>query len=405
MKKAAQLFFTFLFCLFIQNSFGQGRNCYTMPQYQNHINKGISNPSIIKNLQQLKSLPSVQSFDSIVIPVVVHVIYKDAVQHITKAQIESQIRILNEDFSRREGSNGFNTNEVGADTKIRFALAKRDPKGQPTKGIVYKSTNIMQFNIAEEKMKSCLTGGDDPWPSDSYLNIWVCNLEQLYLGYSSFPGEPAELDGIVCDFEYFGDIGTVVPPYHLGRTATHEVGHWLGLFHTWGDDEYSLDKCAGSDFIQDTPNQETPSTSCYVGNHPSCNNENQGGDMYQNYMDYTDDACMNIFTQGQASKMLTVLTCVRSNILFSNALKTVGINETKAIQLIAYPNPTDGVLHFDLDSDAPKNIKVYNNLGQLLQYQNNTLTNEIDISDFQSGIYLVEIKTNSLTYMTRVSKF
>lgn len=237
----------------------------------------------------------------VTLPVVVHVVYNNATENISDAQILSQIDVLNDDFRRNNADAVFTPAGflgVAADTEIEFCLATVDPSGNPTTGITRTSTTKTSFST-DDKVKQTSQGGKDAWDRDSYLNLWVCDLGGGLLGYAQFPGGAASTDGVVCDYQYFGTIGTATAPFDLGRTATHEVGHWLNLRHIWGDDGTS---CAGSDLVADTPNQADETYGCPSTTRISCSN-GPNGDMYQNYMDYTHDACMNIFTSGQKSRM------------------------------------------------------------------------------------------------------
>ena len=238
---------------------------------------------------------------TVTIPVVVHVVYNNATENISDAQILSQIDVLNDDFRRNNADAVFTAAGflgVAADTEIEFCLASVDPSGNPTTGITRTSTTKTSFST-DDKVKQTSQGGIDAWDRDSYLNLWVCDLSGGLLGYAQFPGGAASTDGVVCDYQYFGTIGTATAPFDLGRTATHEVGHWLNLRHIWGDDGTS---CAGSDLVADTPNQADETYGCPSTTRISCSN-GPNGDMYQNYMDYTDDACMNILTSGQKTRM------------------------------------------------------------------------------------------------------
>ncbi len=227
----------------------------------------------------------------ITIPVVVHVVYKTNAQNISDAQIQTQIDVLNEDF-RRLNADANNTWSQAADTEIEFCMATVDPSGGSTNGIQRRSTNKPSFS-ANDFMKYNNKGGLDAWPAADYLNIWVCNLGSGLLGYAQFPGGNPATDGVVCDYAYFGTIGTATAPFNLGRTATHEVGHWLNLRHIWGDGGCSVD-----DFVADTPLSDAANYGCASG-HVSCGST----DMVENYMDYSDDACMNLFTSGQSTRM------------------------------------------------------------------------------------------------------
>jgi len=244
----------------------------------------------------------------ITIPVVVHVVYNGSTQNISAAQINSQIAVLNDDFRRMNADAANTPNDfvgVATDVEIQFCLASVDPSGNPTSGITRTSTTVSSFGT-NDAVKTSSTGGVNAWPSSSYLNIWVCNIGGGILGYAQFPGGPASTDGVVCGYQYFGTTGTAVSPFNLGRTATHEVGHWLNLRHIWGDGGCSFD-----DFVNDTPLAGGPNytgSPCTYPGPNSCggkgrNSANDLPDMFQNYMDYSDDGCMNLFTDGQKSRM------------------------------------------------------------------------------------------------------
>ncbi|AHM61195.1 hypothetical protein D770_14705 [Flammeovirgaceae bacterium 311] len=228
----------------------------------------------------------------ITIPVVVHVVYNNSTQNISDAQIKSQIAVLNEDF-RRANADADNTWSQAADVEIEFKLATVNYMGTSTKGITRTSTSVSSFST-NDAVKFSNKGGRNAWPADSYLNIWVCNLSGNTLGYAQFPGAgPANTDGVVISYKYFGTTGTATAPFNKGRTATHEVGHWLNLNHIWGDGG-----CGVDDNVSDTPVSDAPNYGC-ARSHVSCGTK----DMVQNYMDYSDDACMNLFTAGQKARM------------------------------------------------------------------------------------------------------
>ena len=240
----------------------------------------------------------------ITIPVVVHVLYNTAAQNISDAQILSQIDVLNEDF-RRLNSDASNTPAdflpVAADSEIEFCMATTDPNGNATDGITRKQTSNSSWST-NDNMKFSSQGGTDAWPTGDYLNIWVCNMSGGILGYAQFPGGPAATDGIVCLTTAFGTTGNVNAPFNLGRTTTHEVGHWLNLRHIWGDGN-----CNADDFVSDTPTAGGPNYTGAPCSYPGPNSCNDGGgdlpDMFQNYMDYSDDGCMNLYTTGQKDRM------------------------------------------------------------------------------------------------------
>ncbi len=238
----------------------------------------------------------------VTIPVVVHVVYYNSTQNISDAQIQSQLTVLNADF-RLLNADAANIPSVfqgaAADCEINFCLATQDPNGNATTGIQRRQTTVNGFSYTNDGVKFYSSGGLDAWDRDKYLNLWVCNISGGILGYAQFPGGPANTDGVVCDYAYFGTIGTATAPFNKGRTATHEVGHWLNCYHIWGDDGTS---CNGTDNVSDTPNQADENYGCPSFPQVSCSN-GPNGDMFMNYMDYTDDACMFMFTNGQKSRM------------------------------------------------------------------------------------------------------
>jgi Pregnancy-associated plasma protein-A len=248
----------------------------------------------------------------ITIPVVVHVVYKRASQNISKGQITSQIKVLNRDFratnpDRSKAPDVWNS--LIGDAKIEFALARRNPKGRPTDGITRTETNVDAFSAIGDPVKKKGAGGVAPWPTDRYLNIWVCNLADGLLGYAQFPGGPARTDGVVILYSAFGTEGAARAPFNRGRTATHEVGHWLNLRHIWADTM----GCGGTDHVVDTANAAGPNYNKPSFPSITCQN-GPNGDMFMNYMDYVDDAAMFMFTQGQVTRMNAALAGPRKKV-------------------------------------------------------------------------------------------
>jgi hypothetical protein len=247
------------------------------------------------------------------IPVVVHVVYNTPEQNIDDNQIRSQIDALNRDYNKKNIEVN-DPNKVPpvwaglvANAQIQFALVATAPDGSPTTGITRTSTTRTSFTD-DDAVKSAAQGGADGWPSGKYLNIWVCNLASL-LGYAQFPGGPPQTDGVVILYTAFGTSGTAADPFNLGRTVTHEMGHWLNLRHIWGDTE----DCTGSDFVDDTPPQQLPNYGKPKFPHISCNN-GPNGDMFMNYMDYVDDDTMCMFTPGQVVRMHAALAGPRNTL-------------------------------------------------------------------------------------------
>ena len=331
----------------------------------------------------------------ITIPVVVHVLYKTAAQNISDEQVISQIDALNRDF-RRNNADTVNTplpfRSLGADAQIEFALATVDPKGRATDGIVRKATSVSYWSM-DDKIRFSAQGGSDAWDTRYYLNIWVGDMGSV-LGYSSIPGAPVEKDGVVIHYSAFGTINTAAP-YHLGRTGTHEVGHWLGLKHIWGD------SYCGDDSVDDTPKQGNFTPGCPTAVRSSCDN-GEAGDMYMNFMDFTDDDCMNLFTAGQKQRMLLHFNSggPRHFLLTSKGLGVpweegplpdeAGI--TTAIKV--YPNPARSEIVLDFENNESwigRTISIININGVVvLKTQINSKLQKVNLSRLNAGIYFIQ---------------
>jgi Pregnancy-associated plasma protein-A len=226
------------------------------------------------------------------IGVIVHVVYNTAAENISFAQIQSQISILNKDFRKLNSDISLTPTifkGVAADCEVNFVLSQ----------VIRKSTTKTSFS-SNNAVKKTSTGGSDAVTPSTKLNIWVCNLGTSLLGYAQFPGGSASTDGIVVHHKAFGNIGTLYAAYNKGRTATHEVGHWLNLRHIWGDGT------CGSDLVSDTPTHNTANYGCPAAGHKStC--VGTPVEMTMNYMDYTDDACMYLFSAGQKARLQATL--------------------------------------------------------------------------------------------------
>jgi len=276
---------------------------------------------LIENAKINKS----QNGGIITIPVVVHVVHSGqalgVAPNITDSQVKSQITVMSNDFRRLAGTPGFNTNAVGADTMIQFALAKVDPKGNPTNGI--DRVNLCEASWSTTDIDA-LVKPMTIWDPTKYMNMWSVNFtDTTLLGYAQFPsasglgglnavGGYADTDGVVANYSTFGssdyDDGTFIltAPYDKGRTMTHEVGHFLGLRHIWGDNTSCVVNATDSnkDYCPDTPAANAPNYNCITAN--SCPAA-PGNDMIENYMDYTPDTCMNIFTVNQKDRITAVM--------------------------------------------------------------------------------------------------
>jgi hypothetical protein len=260
------------------------------------------------------------------IPVVVHVIHSGVpvgtLENIADAQILSQLTVLNQDFRKLLGTNGYNTNPAGTDTQVEFCLAQQDEAGLNTTGIIrYDLATDDYWEMEDIEVLKTQT----QWNPSKYLNLWIVN--EMYAqgmglaGYAQFPVNSgldgiddeggiittANTDGVVLAANCFGSEeiypqGYYLEGYNLGRSATHEIGHFLGLRHIWGDDY----NCNGNDYCSDTPVADGPNSGCPDAGYDSCL-EDDGIDMVQNYMDYTSDSCKNIFTEDQKDRIVTVL--------------------------------------------------------------------------------------------------
>lgn len=331
------------------------------------------------------------------IPVVVHVVYNTTAQNITDAQIQSQIDVLNKDYQLNNAdTNSVPTvfRSVRADCKIQFCLAKRDPSGLATTGIIRKQTAVTAFST-NDYVKSNTMGGDDPWSSASYLNLWVCNLSGGILGYSQFPGGAATTDGVVIQYTAFGTTGTATAPFNLGRTTTHEVGHWLNLYHIWGDDGTA---CTGTDNVGDTPNQGAENYGCPVFPRISCSN-GPNGDMFMNYMDYVDDKCMMMFTLGQRDRMYAVLGTGGARASLASSLGCVAPSTSTTC------NPPSGVTVGSITSNAATISwgAVTGAASYVLQYKKASDASYITVNAIKTTSYTLSNLATSTSYNYRVA--
>jgi len=289
-------------------------------QFENWLN-----PLIAKNKASQSNLKTAETI--IKIPVVVHIIYNGeaigVAPNITDAQVISQITVLNQDFRKMLSTPGFNSNPVGADTEIEFVLAKVDPNGNPTNGI--ERVNMGQPSWDDLSIESIVKPATI-WDPTLYMNMWSIDFtDNSLLGYAQFPdasglgglnssGGTANTDGVVSSYDVFGsnDFGAsflLAAPYNKGRTMTHEIGHFLGLRHIWGDgtgdEDTNNPDCTATDYCADTPQAGWEHYSC--GTFDTCPSS-PSNDMPENYMDYTNDTCMNIFTLNQKGRINTVMT-------------------------------------------------------------------------------------------------
>lgn len=301
------------------------------------------------------------------IPVVVHIVHNNAAGkiggenngNISDEQVFSQIKVLNEDYRRKIATPGFNNSPVGADMNIEFYLAEKDPDGKPSLGINRVYSSKASFDVFDDNF---LLSNLSYWDSNRFLNIWVTTLGDDFLGYAEFPsGEydgleleeiDEKIDGVMIDHKAFGrQVGTSVSGvYTYGRTLTHEIGHWLGLIHTWGD-EY-----CGDDFCQDTPPTENGNLTIRCTPKYSNCRGTRTLNMIENYMDYTADSCMNIFTGDQKVRVRAVLEISkRRKRLITNSEFNLPQTEKLIVKVLENPSSTD-FLQFQILLDSFKNF-------------------------------------------------
>jgi hypothetical protein len=344
----------------------------------------------------------------VTIPVVFHVLYANASQNIPDAKLFEQLDVLNKDYSRTNTDAG-NTRVifqgVAVNTQIQFCLAKRTPQNAPTTGIVRISTPTFPNNPHSVSPE---------WDHTKYLNIYIGDLGGGgILGYSNLPPGTTGSDHVVILYSAIGGPNNPgsATPYHLGRTASHEVGHWLNLWHTFqnGCSGTNANTCGNSgDEVCDTPPVGSANFGCPAGNPNSCTEvspfpppyTSNMPDMYENYMDYTDDACMNAFTQGQSTRMNNAINQLRSALLTSQGCVPVGIEEAlDPSYMIVSPNPSDGffTVNFNFPVSTDIDLSVTDISGRLVYddrfEKTKTASTIINLSDHAEGVYLLNAET------------
>ncbi len=382
------------------------------------------------------------------IPVIFHVLHSGVAvnansattgRNLSQAQINSQLAILNADY--RKLNTDFSTyvtqsafTSVAADVEINFCAAKVSPTGtvlaEPgIERISVSSKGWTALPYSMSYIESTVKPGSS-WDPTKYYNVWILEFggaDVGTLGYAQFPtipsgtspvtdmvgaGGAANTDGVVIDYQYIGNTGTALAsaPYNKGRTLTHETGHWLGLWHIWGDDGTS---CSGTDYVTDTPNQADENYTCPTTNGAVSADACAGstGAMYQNYMDYSDDKCMVMFTAGQKARMQAVMAnCLRRKTLTTSTVcSTTGLDESNSdITFDVFPNPSKGefFVNVDLLNQQDYTITVINTLGQTVkeikQVQSNGGSVKVDLSDKAEGVYFVTLKSKTVSKTKRI---
>ena len=358
-------------------------------QHHKDVMDGIQNPNNTQELNRNPNAPAVV----VTIPVVFHVLYKNATQNISDAQINSQLAVLNSDYRKLNAD--FNTvvpaafQPLGADMQIAFVKATITPTGASTTGITRKS--VGSSFVFEDSYY--LAAGELAWNPNQYLNIWIGRFtDNTLLGFAYLPSSAGQaFDGLCIGDQYFGTTGTASAPFNKGRTATHEIGHYFGLEHPWGDDGSTCGSGANSDGVADTPATDNPHYNCptFPTNVNTCTSSANGA-MFMNFMDYVDDACMAFFTTGQKTIVNNAVNTIRTSLLSS---PTLAVNNFEAFKsILIYPNPASKNFTITSPQVDIDEVEIFNTMGQLVKTQKLTQTNNaINIEEFASGTYYIRI--------------
>lgn len=405
---------------------GQSRNYRRYETQQVHQRLLRENPEMQARIEQIDSFVNSNKTapfpNKITIPVVFHVLFKTGQEYPEANQIYAQIEALNRDFNRDKSENKHPAdtkerfNQRVAKMDIEFCLPKEDPTGDKNKlGIQYIQVNRKSWNTLDD-MKSSEKGGVEPWDPTAYLNIYVVNLARNLSGYAQMPGGPVMTDGIVIDFDFFGLYDESKSRYNEGKTLTHLVGSYLGLYELWN----SIDRCS-DDKVEDTPIHNAPNHNwpgyIHISTCPN-NLSKYQVEMTMNFMDNTLDSALYMFTQGQKARMRAMLikggprylltqTKVKCNIQNSSLAEDLFRNEDliggETIKI--YPNPAKQELNIDIRFEETKTtfLQIINAQGQAVFSMPNLeipgrWQQTIDISSWPGGIYLIRLLNDNQQY-------
>ncbi|MCW5906939.1 MAG: T9SS type A sorting domain-containing protein [Chitinophagales bacterium] len=392
------------------------------PGYQNRMNAAFDYAK-----QIAESRKDVRASNDTVyrIQCVFHVLYSTAAENIPDSVIYSQLEVLNEDY-RRKNADTVKTrgifSDVAADARIEFYLATTDPDGNPTTGITRTQGNpgFLGYNPFQDNAKSNSAGGKDPWPTDRYLNIWVCNILNGLgvLGYafppSNAPGWPqgsttdSTKQGVVLHYPVVGRnfASPIDPTVTMGRSAVHEIGHYLGLRHIWGDGN-----CSQDDGIDDTPLSDAAhQQTCDTTDNSCTDSPVDFPDMIENFMDYSDDRCLNMFTEGQVAIMHAMLQTSRAGIATVVTETSIKEPDVYFTRTELFPNPTNSFVTLQVNTKQAQSYsyELLNTLGEKLSsetaFSNGYHQQIIELSSYPAGIYFVRLSAGTQTVMKKVVK-
>jgi hypothetical protein len=414
----------FILCLMVLLTgfvFSQKKRCWTDEILKYRIE---NNPQILSYKQSQEGLLQ-QMINkmgkkrlNVTFPVVVHVLYNKEDENISDAQIQSQIDALNRDFNK------LNSDTLKSDhpfyplvgnVNFHFELAKYDEKGNSTNGITRTKVSKVSWGDQDLKMdnvKFSSDGGVDNWNPNRFLNIYSVRFADSVklLGYAFFPDELVKYpsnDGVVIDFRCFGTNGTAgiegFDAYKLGRTVTHEVGHWLGLNHIWGDLVYETDEKCGDDLVDDTPPAEGDNSGVPTFPHRPNNKcgSNANGEMYMNYMDYVYDKAMVMFSKGQVSRMNSAILTYRNSFVNKVELDNLAKNEFEIIKT----NPIKNIIELNDQFTGIGYLEIYDMVGKKCWSQKTSINEKIyDVSNLYTGEYIIVLSNENNYYRTKFIK-
>ncbi len=343
----------------------------------------------LENISQQRGNQISQRAD-IVVPVVVHIVWNSSEENISDERVLSQIDVLNRDFNGENADLEDAPEEfriLAAQKGIRFCLAAEDPQGRAVSGITRTNTSISAIGT-KSALYSTASGGSDAWDTKRYFNIWVANTGEFLTGFGTYPGQvEPEKEGLVVHPKYFGANNS--KRYNLGRVAVHEAGHFFGLQHTWGYDE----DCITDDGVADTPFQRTSYKGCPAHPQVSCGS----ADMFMDFMDYVDDDCMVMFTQGQMDRMWRTIETFRPGLTTSEVSCVHTKTKEPKTAFTVFPNPVKRVMNINFKESIAEfgYIEIYNSIGQKVYEIETVLFDgmKVDLPEVPKGLYWIKIKS------------